>query len=277
MVSWVKTNIPIIINNIITFFKQLPGKIWNAIVGAVTKIATWGANMKEKASTAIRNMISSVISTAQSLPGKIWSAIVGAIDKMTTWGSQMLSKAKSGIKNVASAITNGLKSVPSKLGSIGRNIVEGLWNGIKNATGWIKDKVAGFAQGILDGMKDALGINSPSRVFRDEVGRFIPEGVGVGIEENEKSALNAVDTMSQDLLNQAQNINGVTLKRQLETTFRGSVDSNNTNILNRLDTIVAKLERKSQILLDGRALVGETIDYIDSALATNQSLNLRGV
>lgn len=277
MVSWVKTNIPIIINNVITFFKQLPGKIWNAIVGAVTKIATWGANMKEKASTAIRNMVSSVISTAQSLPGKIWSAIVGAIDKMTTWGSQMLSKAKSGIKNVASAITNGLKSIPSKLGSIGRNIVEGLWNGIKNATGWIKDKVAGFAQGILDGMKDALKINSPSKAFRDEVGSAIPEGVGVGIEENEDLALKSVDNLSNDMIKQAQSLNGVTLKRQLETTFNGSVNNNNSNILNRLDTIVAKLERKSQILLDGRALVGETIDYIDSALATNQSLNLRGV
>ena len=276
MVSWVKTNIPIIINNIITFFKQLPSKIWNAIVGAVNKIATWGANMKEKASTAIRNMVSSVISTAQSLPGKIWSAIVGAIDKITTWGSQMLSKAKSAIKNVASAITDGLKNIPSKLGSIGKNIVEGLWNGIKNATGWIKDKVAGFAQGILDGMKDALGIHSPSRVFRDEVGKFIPEGIGVGIEENEQSALNAVDTMSQDLINQAQHINGVTLKRQLETTFKGSVDSNN-NILNRLDTIAKKLESKTQIVLDTGVLVGETIDKIDSALATNQSLVLRGV
>ena len=276
MVSWVKTNIPIIINNIITFFKQLPSKIWNAIVGAVTKIATWGANMKEKASTAIQNMVSSVISTAKSLPGKIWNAIVGAIDKISTWGSQMLSKAKSAIKNVASAISDGFKNLPSKLGSIGKNIVQGLWNGIKNATGWIKDKVAGFAQGILDGMKDALKINSPSKAFRDEVGSAIPEGVGVGIEENEKFALNAVDNMSQDLVNQAQHINGVTLKRQLETTFKGSVDTN-TNILDRLDTIAKKLESKTQIVLDTGVLVGETIDKIDSALATNQSLVLRGV
>lgn len=274
--SWIKTNIPILINNIISFFKTLPDKIWSAIVGAVTKIATWGDNIKTKATTAIQNMVSSVISTAQTLPGKIWGAIVGAISKLSEWGSQMLSKATSAIKNVASAITNGLKNIPSSLSSIGRNIVEGLWNGIKNATGWIKDKVAGFAQSILDGMKDALGIHSPSRVFRDEVGKFIPEGIGVGIEENEKSALNAVDNMSQDLVNQAQHINGVTLKRQLETTFKGSVDTN-TNILDRLDTIAKKLESKTQIVLDTGVLVGETIDKIDSALATNQSLNLRGV
>ena len=276
IITWVKTNLPKIINNIITFFKELPGKIALAIATAIVKIATWGANMKTKAVTAIKNLVSSVVSTAQSLPGKIYNAIVGAISKLGSWGSQMLSKAKSAIKNVASAITNGLKNIPSKLGSIGKNIVEGLWNGIKNATGWIKDKVSGFAKGILNGMKDALKIKSPSRSFRDEVGRWIPEGVGVGITENEDKALNAIDQMSEDMINQAQNINGVTLKRQLETTFNGSV-TQDASILDRLDTIVKKLEAGSKIFLDGDTLVGETVDRMDRALANNQILRARGV
>lgn len=265
-----------LISSVVTFFKELPGKIWSAIVGAVSKIATWGSNMKSKATSAIKNLVSSVVSTAQSLPGKIYNAIVGAISKISSWGSQMLSKAKSAIKNVASAITDGLKSIPSKLGSIGKNIVEGLWNGIKNATGWIKEKVGGFAKGILKGMKDALKIKSPSRAFRDEVGRYIAEGVGVGITENEDSALNAVDQLSEDMINQAQKINGVTLKRQLETTFNGSV-SQDASILDRLDTIVKKLETKTQIFLDGDKLVGETVDRMDVALANNQILRARGV
>lgn len=265
-----------LISSVVTFFKELPSKIWSAIVGAVSKIATWGSNMKEKATSAIKNLVSSVVSTAQSLPGKIYNAIVGAISKISSWGSQMLSKAKSAIKNVASAITDGLKSIPSKLGSIGKNIVEGLWNGIKNATGWIKDKVGGFAKGILKGMKDALKIKSPSQTFRDQVGRYIAEGVGVGITENEDSALNAVDQLSEDMINQAQKINGVTLKRQLETTFNGSV-SQDASILDRLDTIVKKLETKTQIFLDGDKLVGETVDRMDVALANNQILRARGV
>lgn len=52
---------------------------------------------------------------------------------------------------------------------LGKNVVEGIWHGIVNAKDWIVGKVKDFAKGILDGMKQALGIHSPSRVFRDEI------------------------------------------------------------------------------------------------------------
>ena len=69
---------------------------------------------------------------------------------------------------------------------IGKNIVEGLWEGISGMGSWLYDQVASFATGILDGMKEALGIQSPSKLFRDEVGKYIAQGIGVGFE-NEMS------------------------------------------------------------------------------------------
>ena len=191
----------------------------------------------------------------------------------------MLSKAKTAIKNVASAITNGLKSIPSKLGSIGKDIVTGLWNGIKNATGWIKDKVKGFAKSILKGMKDALGIKSPSRLFRDEVGRYIAEGIGTGITTNADSPINALKELGDDMASQELALNGATINRKLTTTFNsGEVGAMSTSeaLLSKLDGIYERLDRLKVVMQSG-TLVGEILDEIDAGLAMKQEFSARGV
>lgn len=70
-------------------------------------------------------------------------------------------------------------------------------------SGWVTDKVKGFATNILNNMKKALGIHSPSRVFRDQVGKFIALGVGEGFSDNIKDVFNdmktAVDFQTQKL------------------------------------------------------------------------------
>lgn len=278
--DWVKTNIPKIISNIVTFFSQLPDKIWTWLVNVVTKIGTWGANMKTKATDAAKNLVSSVVSFMKQLPSKIWNAIVGAVSKITTWGSQMVSRARTAVKKVADSIVNGLKSVPSKMLTAGKNIVEGLWNGIKNSGSWLKNKISSFASGVVSGFKNALGIKSPSRVFRDQVGKYIAEGIGVGITNNADSPLNALEKLSDEMVDQDYNLNGATINRKLTTTFtRGEVDNvvgNNSALLSKLDNIYDRLNRL-QIVLDTGTLVGETIDKIDVGLATRQLLNARGV
>ena len=54
-------------------------------------------------------------------------------------------------------------------------------NGISSGWDWLTGKVKSLAKSLLDGAKDALGIHSPSRLFRDLVGKMIPQGIGVGI------------------------------------------------------------------------------------------------
>lgn len=92
------------------------------------------------------------------------------------------------------------------MGELGKDIVEGLWNGIKDMTSWIEDKISGFGEDVLDGLKDFFGINSPSRVMRDEVGKFLPQGLAVGIKEKTKDAVNAVKTMGKKVLEPAKRI-----------------------------------------------------------------------
>lgn len=270
-----------LIKNVVNLFKELPGKIWGAIVSAVNKIATWGSDMKAKAVSSISSMITSVVTTAQGLPQKIYDAIKGAIDKIVSWGTSMKDKAKTAITNVATTITDGLKNLPTSVETVGKNIVEGLWRGIQGAKDWVKQKVGEFAKGILQGMKDALGIKSPSRVFRDQVGKYIAEGIGVGITANEDSAINALEQVGDDMVNSAKGINGLTLNRQLETTFKGSIGNGGSisDLVDLVSEYMPKIIEASNkaIMLDTGVLVGETIDHIDRKLANNYALKARGI
>lgn len=263
------------VTNVVTKAKELPGKIKNAIQSAISRVKEWGSNVATAAKDKITDMVNKVVTTAKTLPSKIYNAIKNAITKVGEWCNSMKSKAVTGIKNVVTAITDGFKSLPEKVKTIGKNIVEGIWNGIKNATAWIKEKVGEFAKGILDGMKESLGIHSPSRVFRDQVGKYIAQGVGAGITENEDAPITALETMGEDMVNSARNINGITLRRQMETTFNGTVSSD-IGIINRLDAIVKKLEARTQIVLDTGVLVGETVDAMDTALGNKKTQLARG-
>lgn len=95
-----------------------------------------------------------------------------------------ISWVKNAAGNIVSAIVNTIKSIPGEMLSIGKDIVKGLWNGISDMTGWVIDKIQGFGESVLGGIKDFFGIHSPSRVMRDEVGKYMAQGVGVGFEKN---------------------------------------------------------------------------------------------
>lgn len=281
IINFARTKIPEFIRNVVNFFKELPSKIWNAITGAISRIAEWGSQIKSKATSAIKNMVSSVISTAKSLPSKIKSAITGAISVVSSWGSDMLSKAKSAITKVVDGIKNTFKNLPNQLKTIGKDLVKGLWNGISNAKDWILGKVKSFGKGILNGLKDFFGIKSPSRVMRDEIGRYIAEGIGTGITENADNPIEALETLGDDMVNGAKGINGITLNRQLENTFSGTLNAGGSigDLIAVMETYLPKLIEVSQhdIRLDDDTLVGKTIKKIDQGLATNYTLKARGI
>ena len=200
------TKVTQLITNVINFMQQLPGKIWNAIVSAVQKVATWGENMRSKAVTAATNLLNQVFTTLSQMPNKVWSAIVNAVTQVATWGSNLIAKGREAASGLVSAVVNGVSSLPGKMAEIGSNIVSGIWNGISSGWDWLKNKVSSLASSLLQGAKDALGIKSPSRLFRDLVGKMIPQGIGVGITAE-------MPTLQKDLTDELQ---GMTTKVSAE-------------------------------------------------------------
>lgn len=102
-----------------------------------------------------------------------------------------------GIKNVFKAIVDGITAyvkwwignliamfnVGKKIFEVGKNIVVGLWNGISNSLAWIKNKITGWVGNVMKFIKKLFGIHSPSTVMRDEVGKYLAEGLGVGFDD----------------------------------------------------------------------------------------------
>lgn len=260
--NYLITNVPIWIENVVTFFSQLPDKIWNWLLNAYNNVVSWGSNMFSKAIEVGSNFISNIITWIQQLPGKFSTWLSDTISKVGTFASNLGNKALQAGQNMVNNIVNAVKNLPSKMKEIGKNIVEGVWNGITGMGSWISSKVSGFFSGIVDGAKKALGIHSPSRVFKDQVGKYIAEGVGVGIEENSSGVMDQVRKMNAGILDESKNIDLVSLNRTIDNT----ITYKTSNITTTESSISNKNTPENaifQIIADGQVLAEVVTPYQD--------------
>lgn len=185
------------LSSLVGFFAKLPGQLWTWLKNTISKVASWASNMAAKAKSAGTNFVNSAVNIIKGLPGKIWTWLSNAVGKVATWGTNMLSKAKSGMSSVVNGVVSTLRNLPGKMLSIGTDIVKGLWNGISNMTSWVIGKIQGFGDSVLGGIKKFFGIASPSKLMRDEVGKWLPAGLAVGVEANTKEAVKAMENMAR--------------------------------------------------------------------------------
>ena len=263
--------------NVADALKKLPEKIYNAISGAIQKVKTWGTDLVNQAKTSATNMLNNVVNTLKNLPSKIWSAISGAIQKVTTWGTDMVSKAKSAMSNVVSSVTSTLSSLPDKVLSIGANLVSGLWNGINNKLAWLKSKISSFASSVLDGIKSFFGVHSPSTETA-WIGEMLDRGLAEGVLDHADEPINAMHDVTGGVLGAAQTFDGMSIERGLQ---RKSVASQvaaavPAGLSDKLDRILAALERGQIITIDGKQLIGATADGYDTKLGQRRALAARG-
>lgn len=191
------------IQNITTWFQQLPTKIKTWFDNTVQKASEWYESMKTKAKETGTEFINSIVGWFQQLPTKIKTWFDKTMLKVQNFKTDMINKAKETGKEFGKWLEDSLKELPNKMKDIGKNIVDGVWKGIKNAKDWFMGNVKSFFGGIVDGAKAALDIHSPSREMRDEVGKWIPAGVEVGI----KREMPKLNETVQDEFNNLSNIN----------------------------------------------------------------------
>ena len=184
-------------NNIKTTVSEGVSNMWNSITTTLSNILnsviSWGANMWSNAKTIGSNFVTNIVNFIKQLPTRIQTWLTNAVTRVAEWGGSLASKGRESIRMLITAVVNGAKALPDKMIGIGKDVVRGFWNGITSLGGWIKEKVTGFFGGIVDGAKSFLKIASPSKLFRDEVGKWIPAGIAVGIEENSDLPLDALN------------------------------------------------------------------------------------
>lgn len=172
---------------------NLVASVWNGIKSVVSA----GAN-------ALSGIISACSGTINAVWSGLWNAVKGLASDAWNGITGAVRNGVNSVANTVSGIGGKIKGAFSNAGSwlisAGNNIIQGLINGIKGAIGNAVAAVKGAASSIVNAAKSALGIHSPSRVFRDEVGKMIPAGLGVGVAMNEKLAVRPVQSMVSSLL-----------------------------------------------------------------------------
>ena len=144
-------------------------------------------NLSKILNSAVRLVIEISTGLIANVPRLIPAAfqLIGGIVK-GLWDNKGL--VVDAIVKVCKAILDGFRNFfgihsPSTVfAGLGKNLLEGLWNGIKNMKDWLIRKIKSLGSAVTEAMKSVLGIHSPSTVFRDQIGKNMALGVGVGFE-----------------------------------------------------------------------------------------------
>lgn len=185
------------INAVVTFFRNLPANVMNFLTSAYNTVRQWDINMVNSARQVGINFVNNVVNFIRQLPSNVSRWFNSTINSARNFVSGLGAKGREAGQSLLNNVVNTARSIPSKMLSIGSNIVDGVWKGIMSAKNRFVSNVKGFFKGIVDGAKSALGIHSPSTVFANEIGVYLPPGVTNGF----KSAMPAMLRNIQGMLN----------------------------------------------------------------------------
>lgn len=158
--------------------------------------------------------IPQIIDAIPVIIDKLLNAIVENLPKLISMGIELILKLAMGlvkaipqliskVPQIIASLIGAFSKLPEKMLEIGENIVSGIWEGISGMASWLWDQISGWCQGIFDGIKNFFGIHSPSKLFSDEIGRYLALGVGEGFDDNidkvYKQMKSAVDFETQKL------------------------------------------------------------------------------
>ena len=185
--------------NLGTFFVQLPGNIWNWLTSTVASVASWAAQLGSQAISAGQQFLANLGSYISQVPGRIGAGLSGAISAVGSFASSMASGALRAGQQFLSNLVNTLASIPGRMVSIGSQIVHGIISGITGSIGKVGSAILGGVKDAISGVKNFLGIHSPSRLFRDQIGRNIGLGLAQGISNSQAAVMSSMNGMASDI------------------------------------------------------------------------------
>lgn len=249
------------IGTIVRFFQELPGRVLaavSAVIGFVVNVFNSVRNFIVSITVAA---INAVVSFFSSLPGRVLAAVTAVvgfvrnvfntvrstltsivtstINNVVSFFRQLPSRVVSAIKSLPGLVLNVLRSIISGAVDIGRSIIEGVGRGISAGIGAVIGLAKRAAQRILDGMKSALGIESPSKLFRDEVGREISRGVAVGITAGEPDVSRVIGDFTRNIVPGISNVTNTSDTAQniafaqgaIQVMFSGSTNASDARAI----------------------------------------------
>ena len=263
-------------------------------------VSTAWAAMKstvDSTSSSIKSTVSTAWNNIKSVSSSAWSAINSTIrgkwDDISSTISSKISSVKSnvssGFNSIKSDITSKMSSALSSVKglnwySVGSDICSGIGRGIDNGWSWLRNKVSSVANSLLRAAKSALGIHSPSRVFRDVVGLNIGYGIGEGIENSEGSVVRTVsgvaDAIAEEFNSSTYSFGDISADAdtgviQGLNDFSDAVTDSFTNLIDRLQAIADRVTFTTPAILN-RAVPYSAVASAEEASKSRDTDSLAG-
>nr|WP_278773229.1 phage tail tape measure protein [Limosilactobacillus mucosae] len=242
-----------VIQSVMTIIQTIWQTAWNVIETVVQTVWSIISTIVSTAINGVRNVISSVLNGIKSVWSSVWngiksvtsgamnmvrSVVSGGMSAMHGVVSSMMSAVQSAFVNgwnaARNATANGIsravsaaRSMTGAMVSAGRDFVMGFVNGIEGAIWRAASAAARMASAAMHAAKAWFNIGSPSKVMRDQVGKWVPAGLAVGIEQNTDLVENAAKRMAEaampdiHMTDMQQRINGVLSHG---ASFGGTID-----------------------------------------------------
>lgn len=179
------TLIPTAVNLILTLASSL--------LSNIDQIMDAGIDLLVGLAQGLVNALPQLINKAPTIIGQLASAIISNLPKILQAGIKILGMLATGLIQAVPQLISKIPSIISQIknaftsinwGEVGSNIIKGIANGLKSAGGAIVEAAKSAAKSALNAAKDFLDIHSPSRVFRDQVGKMMALGMGIGFDKN---------------------------------------------------------------------------------------------
>ena len=237
------------------------------VVADLPQIITSGGQMLLSLVQGLLAMLPSIIRSAATVIATLLQAIATHLPEIIAAGFNLVINLVQGSGNASPDIIRAAGDACRTLWDavknvdwvqLGKDIINGLINGIGAMGSVLKDAARSIASSALDTIKDFFGIASPSRVMRDEVGRYIPAGLALGIRQNAGDVAQAMDELS-DLSTGSLQSNvrlALTASGSVASTPSGREIVDFTPVLAVLNNILAELHNSS-----GDIVIGDDVIY----------------
>lgn len=272
-----------------------------ALTSNIPTIVQAGVSVLGGLAQGLVNAIPVLINKAPVIIGQLASAIIQSLPKILQAGVNILVTLADGL---VSAIPKLLSKIPSIIteiknaftsvdwASVGMNIIRGIASGISGAVETLVEAAANAATDALNWVKEKLGIHSPSTVFRDQVGKYMALGIGVGFEDNIpvddineslEKAINNIDSdsievrlgaMMESLQGKAVDSVSISSSNATEATaIRSRSDNNNPGIdYNRLGKEMSKRPINVSAKFMGREMIKMSAAPMQRQIKKNEAL-----
>lgn len=189
LITGIAQQLPTLIPTALTMILTLV----SSLLSNVGQLVDAGINLLVGLAQGVVNALPQLINKAPTIIGQLATAIISNLPKILLAGIKILTILGTGLIQAVPQLISKIPSIISQVknaftsvdwGSVGMNVIKGIANGLKGAAGAIVEAAKGAAESALNAAKNFLGIHSPSRVFRDQVGKMMALGMGIGFERN---------------------------------------------------------------------------------------------